>query len=79
MAPFLSGPRNPEQEALPRVIGSSIVDPLGADVEDAPPAVNTGKEWSDADLKLSPFGLRFIEQSPAVNFHRPPKMGVSGT
>jgi hypothetical protein len=53
--------------------------PLGADVEDAPPAMNTGKEWSDADLKLSPFGLRFIEQSPAVNFHRPPKMGVSGT
>ena len=42
---FLSGPRNPEHEALLRLIGTSILDPqaVGADAE--PPAVK--REWSD--------------------------------
>jgi hypothetical protein len=46
---FLSGPRNPEHEALLRLIGNSILDPQGAE-GDEPPAVNTPKEWSDAEL-----------------------------
>jgi hypothetical protein len=46
---FLSGPRHPEQDALLRVIGASIVDPRGAEVEDEPSA-EAGKEWSDAEL-----------------------------
>jgi hypothetical protein len=48
---FLSGPRNPEHEALLRLIGGSILDPQGVKKEDEPPGVNTGKEWSDAELK----------------------------
>jgi hypothetical protein len=47
---FLSGPRNPEHEALLRFIGTSILDPLGAEAGDEPPPVNTGREWSDAEL-----------------------------
>jgi hypothetical protein len=47
---FLDGPPHPEQEALLRVIGASIVDPQGTAVEDEPPAVNAEREWSDADL-----------------------------
>jgi hypothetical protein len=47
---FLSGPRNPEHEALLRLIGAFILDPQGAEVDDAPPAVNTRKEWSDGEL-----------------------------
>jgi DNA-binding NarL/FixJ family response regulator len=47
---FLSGPPHPEQEALLRVIGASIVDPQGTTVEDEPPAVNAEREWSDAEL-----------------------------
>ena len=47
---FLSGPRNPEHEALLRLIGTSILDPQAAEVDDEQPAVNTGKEWSDAEL-----------------------------
>ena len=50
IATFLSGPPHPEQEALLRVIGASIVDPKGAEVEDKPPPVNTGRKWSDAEL-----------------------------
>jgi hypothetical protein len=37
---FLSGPQNPEHEALHRLIGNSILHPQGADAEDEPPAVN---------------------------------------
>ena len=33
-----------------RLIGTSILDPQGAEVDDKQPAVNTGKEWSDAEL-----------------------------
>jgi hypothetical protein len=47
---FLSGPLHPEQEALLRVIGASIIDPQGTAVEDEPPAANAGREWSDAEL-----------------------------
>jgi hypothetical protein len=47
---FLSGPQNPEREALLRLIGASILDPQGAEADDNPSAVNTGREWSDAEL-----------------------------
>ena len=47
---FLSGPRNPEHEALLRLIGASIRNPRGAEVDDEPAAGNTGREWSDAEL-----------------------------
>jgi hypothetical protein len=47
---FLSGPLHPEQEALRRVIGASIVDPQSTVVEDEQPAVNPEREWSDAEL-----------------------------
>src|SRR5207249_1955722 len=47
---FLSGPPHPEQEALLRVIGASIVDPQGTAVEDEQPAVNAEREWSEAEL-----------------------------
>ena len=50
IATFLSGPPHPEQAALLRVIGASIVDPQGAEVEDEPPAADTRREWSDAEL-----------------------------
>ena len=33
---FLSGPQNPEREALLRLIGASILDPQGAKAEDGP-------------------------------------------
>ena len=46
---FLSGPGSPEHEALLRLIGASILNPRGAE-GDEPPAVNTRKEWSDAEL-----------------------------
>jgi len=45
---FLSGPGSPEHEALLRLIGASILNPLGAEAE--PLAVNTGREWSDAEM-----------------------------
>lgn len=48
---FLSGPRHPEHEALLRLIGSFMVDPQGGDVEEETPALDTGREWSDAELK----------------------------
>jgi hypothetical protein len=47
---FLSGPRNPEHEALLRLIGASILDLPGAEADDEPAAVNTGREWSDREL-----------------------------
>ena len=50
IATFLSGPPHPEQEALLRVIGASIVDPQGAEVGDEP-ASEDDREWSDAELK----------------------------
>jgi hypothetical protein len=47
---FLSGPRNPEHEALLRLLGASILDPRGAEADDEPAAVITGREWSDGEL-----------------------------
>jgi hypothetical protein len=47
---FLSGPPHPEQAALLRVIGASIIDPRGTAVEDQLPAADTRREWSDAEL-----------------------------
>ena len=47
---FLDGPPHPEQEALLRVIGASMVDPQGTAVEDEQPAANAEREWSDAEL-----------------------------
>jgi hypothetical protein len=38
---FLGRPQSPERDALLRVIGASIVNPQGAEVEDEPPAVDT--------------------------------------
>ena len=48
---FLSGPRNPEHDALLRLIGASILDPRGGEADDEPAAVDTRGEWSDAELK----------------------------
>ena len=47
---FLSGPGSPEHEALLRLIGASILNPRGAGADDEPLAVNTGIEWSDAEM-----------------------------
>jgi hypothetical protein len=47
---FLSGPKNPEREALLRIIGGFI---SGTDRDEAAgdqAAENTGKEWSDPEL-----------------------------
>jgi hypothetical protein len=40
---FLSGPGSPEHEALLRLIGASIFNPRGAEADDEPLAVNTGR------------------------------------
>ena len=47
---FLSGPGSPEHEALLRLIGASILNPRGAKADDEPLAVNTGREWSNAEM-----------------------------
>ena len=47
---FLSGPRNPEHEALLRLIGASILDPHGAEADGEVAAVNTRREWSGGEL-----------------------------
>jgi hypothetical protein len=47
---FLSGPGSPENEALLRLVGASILNPRGAKADDGPLAVNTGREWSDAEM-----------------------------
>jgi hypothetical protein len=47
---FLSGPRNPEHEALLRLIGAFILDPHGAEAHVEPVAVTTRREWSEAEL-----------------------------
>jgi hypothetical protein len=44
---FISGPRNPEHDALLRLIGNSITNPHGADPRDDRPAESAAKEWSD--------------------------------
>jgi hypothetical protein len=57
---FLSGPRNPEHEALFRLIGSSIADTHGANIEGDQSAVKgRAREWSEAELsKLGDMLLR---------------------
>ena len=47
---FLSGPRNPEHEALLRLIGASILDPQGAEADGGAAEVTTRREWSDGEL-----------------------------
>jgi hypothetical protein len=47
---FLSSPRSPEQIALLRLIGTLMLDPQGTDAGAEPSAVNTAREWSDAEL-----------------------------
>jgi hypothetical protein len=47
---FLNGPRNPEQAALLRLIGTLISEPTEAGVDDEPSGVDTRREWSDAEL-----------------------------
>ena len=47
---FLSGPGSPEHEALMRLIGASILNPRGAKADNEPLAVNTGREWSNAEM-----------------------------
>jgi hypothetical protein len=47
---FLGGPGSPEHEALLRLIGASIFNPQGAEADDEPLAVNTGREWSDSEM-----------------------------
>jgi hypothetical protein len=47
---FLSASGSPEHEALLRLIGASILNPRGAEADDEPLAVNTGREWSDAEM-----------------------------
>jgi hypothetical protein len=47
---FLSGPRNPDHEALLRLIGASLLDPQGAEADDEPADMNTRREWSDGEL-----------------------------
>jgi hypothetical protein len=48
---FVSGPGSPEHDALLRLIGTSILNPRGAGADDEPLAANTGREWSDAEVK----------------------------
>jgi hypothetical protein len=48
---FLNEPRHPQHEALLRLIGTLIVDPQAVDAEDQQSDVNTGREWSDAELR----------------------------
>jgi len=47
---FLSGPRNPEHDALLRLIGASILDPHWAEADGEAAAGNTSREWSDGEL-----------------------------
>jgi hypothetical protein len=47
---FLSSPRSPEKIALLRLIGTLMLDPQGTDADAEPSAVNTAREWSDAEL-----------------------------
>src|SRR5437660_9509342 len=46
---FLSGPRNPEHEALLRLMGNPVLDTHEADTDDWA-VKNASREWSDAEL-----------------------------
>ena len=79
---FLSGPRNPEHEALLRLIGTSILDPQAVGADDEPPAVK--REWSDAELNelgdmLSTRSLDRGDRAPsAPGLRRGPRQGCGG-
>jgi hypothetical protein len=47
---FLSGPRNPEQDALMRLVGTLIRNPRGAGADDELSEAEVDREWSDAEL-----------------------------
>jgi hypothetical protein len=47
---FLSEPRHPQHEALLRLIGGLIPDRRQTGADDDHSFVDTGKEWSDAEL-----------------------------
>ena len=47
---FLSGPRNPEHEALLRLVGTSVPDTPETDIGDDQLVGNTRREWSNAEL-----------------------------
>ena len=47
---FLNGPKNPEREALLRIIGAFISCTDRDEAEGDQAAENTGKEWSDPEL-----------------------------
>ena len=47
---FLSGPRNPEHEALVSLLGTEVPDMLGAYGDGAPTVAGGGRQWSDAEL-----------------------------
>jgi hypothetical protein len=47
---FLSGPRNPEHQALLRMIGTLVSGGRPTDPEDGTPAVMSEREWSNAEL-----------------------------
>jgi hypothetical protein len=47
---FLSGPRHPEQDALLRLIGSSILDRHAAAGDAEMSGAAAGREWSEAEL-----------------------------
>src|SRR5262245_15115193 len=47
---FLSGPRNPEHEALLHLIGTLVPDTQGADTDTLGLSKKTGRKWSGAEL-----------------------------
>ena len=75
---FLSGPQNPEREALLRLIGASILDPQGAEAEAETAAVNTG--WVAAFIP-TPVMRGFIEGLICVTIigQVPHLLGIEGT
>jgi hypothetical protein len=68
---FLSGPRNPEQDALLRWVGNLMCDPQGAEADAEQPAAKTGKEWSDAELsELGNMLVRGLSMDEIARFLR---------
>ena len=65
---FLSGPRNPEQDALLRRIGTLILDPQWTEADDELLAANTGREWSDG--KLNELGNMLVRGLPMEEIAR---------
>jgi hypothetical protein len=68
---FLSGPRNPEQDALLRWVGNLMCNPQGAEADAEQPAANTGKEWSDVELsELGNMLVRGLSMDEIARFLR---------